>query len=136
MKTSTKARYSLRLMVDIAENEASGPVSLADASRRQGISIKYLEQLAKPLAAAGCLTSVRGSQGGYLLARPAEAISAGDVIRAAEGDFLPVACLAEEEAECPLATSCTTSRFWGGLRDAIDSYVDGISIAELASWVV
>ncbi|MDR2957195.1 MAG: Rrf2 family transcriptional regulator [Coriobacteriales bacterium] len=130
MKTSTKARYSLRLMTDIAKYGGKGPVPLAEVSRRQGISMKYLEQLAKSLTEAGCVTSVRGSQGGYRLARPAPEITAGEVIRAAEGDFLPVACLAEEE--CPLQADCTTSRFWGGLRKAIDNYVDGISIAELA----
>ncbi|MCL2137646.1 MAG: Rrf2 family transcriptional regulator [Coriobacteriia bacterium] len=132
MKTSTKARYSLRLMIDIAQNEASGPVSLAEASRRQGISTKYLEQLAKSLGTAGCVTSVRGAQGGYKLARPANDISAGEVIRAAEGEFLPIACLAEEEPDCPLQKGCTSSQFWGGLRTVIDDYVNGVSIADLA----
>lgn len=132
MKTSSKARYSLRMMIDIAQNEHAGPVPLAEVARRQGISIKYLEQLAKSLSKSGCLTSVRGAQGGYRLARPAAQISSGEVIRAAEGEFLPVACLAEEETECPLLESCTTSRFWGGLRDAIDGYVNSVSIAELA----
>ena len=132
MKTSTKARYSLRLMIDIAQNQSIGPVPLSDVSRRQGISIKYLEQLAKSLNAAGCVTSVRGAQGGYKLARPAGDISAGEVIYAAEGEFLPVACLADEEPDCPLQEDCTSSRFWGGLRNVIDSYVNGVSIAELA----
>jgi len=132
MKTSTKARYSIRLIVDIAKNQDAGPVPLADVARRQGISIKYLEQLAKSLGKAGCVIASRGAQGGYRLARPPSQISAGEVIRAAEGDFLPVACLAEDEAECPLQADCTTSRFWGGLRDAIDNYIDSVSVAELA----
>ena len=132
MKTSTKARYSLRLMIDISQNEANGPVSLKEVSRRQGISTKYLEQLAKSLSEAGCVTSVRGAQGGYRLARPADQISAGEVIRAAEGEFLPVVCLTEDVECCPLQEDCTSSRFWGGLRNVIDSYVNGISIAELA----
>ena len=132
MKTSTKARYSLRLMIDIANNEGTGPVPLAEVSRRQGISIKYLEQLAKDLSRAGCLTGVRGAGGGYRLGRPAAQISAGEVIKAAEGDFLPVACLTEEEAECPLASGCKTATFWGGLRDAVDSYVYNVSLADLA----
>jgi Rrf2 family protein len=132
MKTSTKARYSLRLMVDIAQNEAAGPVSLKEASRRQGISTKYLEQLAKSLGDAGYVASVRGAQGGYRLTSPAEQISAGQVIRAAEGEFLPVVCLSEEDIECPLQEDCTSSRFWGGLRNVIDEYVNGISIADLA----
>ena len=131
MKTSTKARYSLRLMIDLAKNDAGGPVPLADVARRQGISIKYLEQLAKSLGDSGCVSSSRGAQGGYRLSRPAVEISAGEVIRAAEGEFLPVACLAEED-DCPLQADCTTSRFWGGLRSAIDNYIDGVSIAELA----
>jgi Rrf2 family protein len=133
MKTSTKARYSLRLMIDIAQNDTTGPVSLTDVSRRQNVSVKYLEQLAKALSAAYCLISIRGSQGGYRLARPAREISAGEVIRAAEGDFTPVACLGEEDEGCPLADNCTTSQFWAGLRDAIDDYADSVSLAELAT---
>jgi len=132
MKTSTKSRYSLRLVIDIAQNEASGPVPLAEVSRRQGIPTKYLEQLAKALRKADCVTSVRGAQGGYILSRPADLISAGDIITAAEGEFLPVACLADDEPDCPLHEDCTTSRFWGGLRSVIDNYINGISIAELA----
>ncbi|MCL1879381.1 MAG: Rrf2 family transcriptional regulator [Actinomycetia bacterium] len=133
MKTSSKARYSLRLIADIARHEGACPVPLADVARRQGISVKYLEQLAKTLAAAGCLVSVRGAQGGYRLARAAEAISAGEVIRAAEGSFTPVICLSDELIDCPLQSDCSTARFWAGLCSAIDSYIDNVSIADLSS---
>jgi len=132
MKTSTKARYSLRLMIDIAQNQAGGPVPLADVARRQNISTKYLEQLAKALSLAGCLDGVRGAQGGYRLARPADQISAGELVRAAEGDFTPVSCLSDDQIECPLQPDCTTSRFWGGLRQAMDGYMDAVSLADLA----
>jgi len=132
MKISTKARYSLRLMIDIAQNQATGPVPLTDVARRQNISTKYLEQLAKVLSLAGCLDGVRGAQGGYRLARPAAAISAGELVRAAEGEFTPVSCLSDDDIDCPLQPDCPTSRFWGGLRTVLDTYMDGVSLADLA----
>ncbi|MCL2883516.1 MAG: RrF2 family transcriptional regulator [Coriobacteriia bacterium] len=132
MKISTKARYSLRLMIDIAQNQAGGPVPLADVARRQSISTKYLEQLAKALSQAGCLDGVRGAQGGYRLARPADQISAGELVRAAEGDFTPVNCLSDDQIDCPLQLDCPTSRFWGGLRQVMDGYMDAVSLADLA----
>jgi Rrf2 family protein len=133
MKTSSKARYSLRLIIDIAQNQAAGPVPLREVATRQGISAKYLEQLATLLSHAGLIKSVRGQQGGYLLARDAAVITAGDVIRSAEGDFNPVACLEESDDYCPLQGSCGTAGFWAGLRNTIDTYVDSVTIAQLAS---
>jgi Rrf2 family protein len=100
---------------------------------RQNLSLKYLEQLATALSRAGYLKSVRGAQGGYLLTRPAECITAGHIMRAAEGGFLPVTCITPETEACPRQLHCKTSQFWTGLRTAIDDYVDAVTIAELAS---
>jgi Rrf2 family protein len=132
MKTSSKARYSLHLIIDIAQHEGTGPVALREVASRQNLSFKYLEQLAKALTRAGFLKSVRGAQGGYLLTRPAADITAGNIMRAAEGGFLPVSCIDPDAADCPRQGMCGTSRFWSGLRGAIDDYVDGVTIAELA----
>jgi Rrf2 family protein len=133
MKTSSKARYSLHLVVDIVQHQDAGPVSLREVAQRQGLSLKYLEQLAKTLSKEGYLKSVRGAQGGYLLAHPAECITAGHIMRAAEGGFLPITCITPETAMCPRQASCKTSQFWSGLRTAIDDYADSVTIAELAS---
>jgi Rrf2 family protein len=121
-------------MIDIARHQTKGPVPLREVSIRQDISPKYLEQIAGELGKLGYLDSVRGAQGGYLLAQPAENISAGDIMRAAEGGFLPVTCLDEESDSCPRQQSscCNTAKFWSGLRKTVDNYVNSVSIAELA----
>jgi len=132
VKTSSKARYALYLVIDIAAHQVAGPVPLREVGERQNISIKYLEQIATELSKLGYLRSVRGAQGGYLLAQPAADISAGDIMRAAEGGFSPVACLSGEAEVCPQQGSCCgTATFWRGLQGAIDDYIDNISVAEL-----
>jgi Rrf2 family protein len=133
MKTSSKARYSLHLVIDIAQHQDEGPVSLREVALRQDISLKYLEQLAKALTLGGYLKSIRGAQGGYLLASPATEISVGDIMRAAEGGFLAVACIDAGAEACPRQALCGTSRFWSGLRDTIETYVDNVTIAELST---
>ncbi|MDR2109572.1 MAG: RrF2 family transcriptional regulator [Coriobacteriales bacterium] len=133
MKTSSKARYALYLVVDVAIHGQNGPVPLREVAERQSISMKFLEQIASKLGKADYLQSVRGAQGGYLLARPPEAISAGDIMRAAEGDFISVSCLEEGAEDCPRQGSCCkTAEFWAGLRGTIDEYLDSVSIATLA----
>ena len=131
MKASSKARYSLRLAMDIALFECDGPVSLSEVSRRQGISLKYLEQLATALTRKGYLKSVRGQAGGYLLACPPSQITAGDIIRAAEGGFISVSCLEDDAALCPLERSCGSASFWSGLHSAIDTYLDSVALDQL-----
>jgi Rrf2 family protein len=133
MKTTTRARYALYLMIDIARHEHAGPVSLSEVSQRQQISPKYLEHIAGDLRKMGYLESVRGTQGGYLLAQGAEYISAGDIMRASEGGFLPVSCLESEPKACPRQSNCCgIAGFWQGLRDTVDDFIDGVSLAELA----
>lgn len=133
MLVSTKGRYALRLMVCVAQVGAEGKVALREVSEREDISLKYLEQLARPLVQAGLLRSVRGKGGGYALAQEPAAIRAGDVLRAVEGSTAPVACLdLQEGMACPRAGECTTVRFWAGLDEVIERYVDGVTLADLA----
>ena len=133
MLVSTKGRYALRLMVCVAQAGAEGKVALREVSEREDISLKYLEQLARPLVQAGLLRSVRGKGGGYALAQEPAAIRAGDVLRAVEGSTAPVACLdLQEGMACPRAGECTTVRFWAGLDEVIERYVDGVTLADLA----
>ena len=130
MVISTRGRNALRLMLDIAQQPGESPVSLSSVSERQLISTKYLEQIVSPLVKAGLLTSVRGANGGYLLARPAEQITTGDILRTGEGNLAPVACLLTDE-ECPRASACDTLPFWKGLDDAITAYIDSVTLADL-----
>lgn len=131
MLVSTKGRYALRAVVDIAENSCVDRVSLRSVAERQGISDKYLEAIIKPLVIAGILASVRGKNGGYQLARPASDITAGDVIRAVEGEVASAPCSAEGEP-CERASMCRTVRFWMGLENVVDQYLDATNIADLA----
>lgn len=145
MLISSKGRYALRLMIYIAAFGGNGcedesvtatgapacKISLREVAERESISLKYLEQLVRPLMAAGLLKSVRGKGGGYVLARPAADIRAGDILRAAEGDKATVACEGLEGA-CGRSDLCSTVKFWSGLEDAIDAYVDGVTLADLA----
>lgn len=106
-------------------------VSLREVAEREGISLKYLEQLVRPLMNAGLLRSVRGKGGGYVLAKPAADVRAGDILRAAEGERSTVACEGLDGA-CGRSDLCSTVKFWTGLEETIDAYVDGVTLAELA----
>ena len=129
MKFSTRDRYALRLMVELA-NHPKDLVPLKEISDAQGISLKYLEQIVTPLSKAGLLGSVRGAQGGYRLLRPAEDITAGEILRAVEGEMTAIPCLGAG-ADCPRRCQCYTLDFWAGLNDTINRYVDGVTLAQL-----
>ena len=131
VKISTKGRYAIRLMVDIAEHEKRGNVSIKDVAKRQDISLKYLEQIVNTLSKAGYLKSRRGSQGGYQLTKAPEEYTIAGILRVTEGDFAPVACLEGGENTCPKRSECTTIRMWEGLYRVVDEYLSGISIADL-----
>ena len=131
MLVTTKGRYAMRLMVYIS-NFPERKVALREVSENEGISLKYLEQLARSMVEAGLLKSARGHGGGYLLTRDAGEIRAGDVLRAAEGTTAPVACAAlEDGGECPREQSCSTIAFWAGLDRVIEDYVDGVTLGDL-----
>ena len=130
MKISTKGRYALRLMADIAQHGQSGPVSLRDAARRQQLSDKYLEQIVTPLAKAGLVRSVRGAGGGYLLTREAGEYTVGDILRPLEGDLAPVEC-ATDEGFCEHSCDCVTVELWQEIHRAVSAVVDNTTLADL-----
>jgi Rrf2 family protein len=131
MKISTKGRYALRMMIHIAEKEEGSITTLREVSEAQAISVKYLEQLVSSLTGAGLLRGHRGAHGGYSLNRPADQITAGDIIRASEGSTAPVACLEEGFGVCPRQDVCETLSFWKGLDDVIDTYLDSVKLSDL-----
>ena len=131
MRFSTKGRYALRLMADLASRPAGENFSLKEISQNQGISLKYMEQIVTPLSRAGLVKSVRGSQGGYQLSRRPEEYTAGEILRAVEGDLAPVHCLADEENQCPHFSCCATVHFWEGMNAVIRDYVDSVTLADL-----
>ncbi len=132
MKISTKGRYAVRLMLDIVQHSNGGNVSIKDISKRQNISLKYLEQIVNMLSKAGFLKSQRGSQGGYKLTRRPEEYTIGDILRVTEGGMAPVSCLEDEENQCSRVSQCPTIAFWTELYNMINDYLDGTTIASLA----
>ncbi len=132
MKISTKGRYALRFMVDLATCPPGQKVSLKDIASRQEISIKYLEQIVSVLTKAGYVTSVRGNNGGYTLARPPKEYTVGMILRLTEGSLAPVSCLEGDVNTCPRAETCITLEVWEKLNDAISGVVDNITLADLA----
>ena len=133
MKISTKGRYALRLMIDLAQHDAAGYIPLRDISKRQEISAKYLEQIVVQLSRAGLVTATRGAQGGYQLARHPAQYTVGEILRITEGSLAPVACLEHDPVECPRAEDCITLDFWRGLYDAVNRYVDSVTLEDLVS---
>ena len=132
MKISTKGRYALRLLLDIALQGEGAVVSLKEISGRQGISVKYLEQIVTPLARVGLVKSERGSQGGYRLTKAPADYTAGEILRAIEGSVAPIPCLGSETNECPMSDQCFTLPFWAGLDDVINQYIDSVTLEQLA----
>jgi len=130
MKISTKGRYALRLMLDLAMDKEKEHTSLKDVSRRQAISMKYLEQIVAQLSRAGYIRSLRGPQGGYRLARRPEDYTVGDILRVTEGDLSPTSCLQDEYNVCPNALVCPTLPFWQGLYDLVNEYMDKTTLAD------
>ena len=130
MKISTKGRYALRLMVDLALTESTAPVSLKDVALRQNLSDKYLEQIVTPLSRAGLVRSVRGAGGGYLLTRKPEDYTVGDILRPLEGDLAPVEC-ATDTAFCDRCGECVTVELWQEIHRAVSQVVDNTTLADL-----
>ena len=131
MLISTKGRYALRVMADLADHPADGYIPLKEIARRQGISEKYLEAIIKLLVKAGSLTGVRGKGGGYQLTRPPEQYTVGEILRLTEDSLAPVTCLEEGAGDCPRAAECCTLPVWRGLDKVINEYLDGITVADL-----
>ena len=131
MKLSTKGRYVLRAMIDLADYSEEMPQSIACIAARQSISDSYLEQLMAKLKKAGLITSIRGAQGGYVLAKPSKEISVGDILRALE-DLSPVNCVGlKGEQACGGSDTCVTRNVWKRIDDSIQHAVDSIFLDEL-----
>ena len=131
MRISTKGRYALRILIDMAEHQTTGYMPLQEIARRQEISEKYLENLAKNLVKGGILEGLRGKGGGYRLKRRPESCTVGDILRLSEGPLSPVACLEPDSAPCPRMSYCRTLPMWQGLDKVITEYLDSVTLADL-----
>jgi Rrf2 family protein len=132
LKLSTKGRYGLRALIDLAKYSGQEPVSITSISDRQGISERYLEQLMAMLKKAGLVKSIRGAGGGYVLAKELEEISVGDVLRALEGSLEPVECSGlNPEEGCKAADSCVTKYVWQRINESINHTVDEMKLDQL-----
>ena len=130
MKISTKGRYALRLMLDLAQQPPTEYVSIKSVATRQGISEKYLEQIIKMLSKSGLVESTRGKSGGYRLTRTPESYTVGEILRVTEGSLAPVSCL-EEEHHCENCNDCVTYEIWQNVLDATNEVVDSITLSYL-----
>ncbi|MBE5759035.1 MAG: Rrf2 family transcriptional regulator [Clostridiales bacterium] len=134
MKLSTKGRYGLRAIIDLAMNGQDGPVPISSIASRQSLSESYLEQLMAKLKKAGLVTSIRGAQGGYFLAKSSDEISVGDILRALEGDINPVDCIAltqDGKLKCKNSSLCVSKYVWKRINDSITETVDAIKLSTL-----
>ena len=131
MKISTKGRYALRMLIDLAEHQNEGYIALEDIAQRQGISKKYLEQIVPMLNRSDILRTNRGFQGGYCLAKSPDQYTVGSILRLTEGGLAPVACLENQPNQCPRSEQCITLPIWQGLYQVITEYLDGITLQDI-----
>ena len=134
MMISTKGRYALRVMIDIAEHQHDGYIPLKEIAARQEISEKYLESIVSVLSKMGFVDAMRGKGGGYRLSRKPEAYCVGEILRAVEESIEPVTCIVQGAPICETADSCQVLPIWKGLSGVINAYLDGITLAEVANW--
>jgi len=132
MLVSTKGRYALRVMIDLAQRQDGDYIPLKEIAQRQEISEKYLESIIKLLVRDRLLTGLRGKGGGYKLTQSPEQYTAGQILRLTEESLAPVACLEEQAAPCPRTAQCPTRALWEGLDRVIRDYLDQITLADLA----
>ena len=131
MIISTKGRYALRIMLDLAEHQEDGFISLKTISQRQDISMKYLESIVALLNKANLLDSMRGKDGGYKLNRPLEQYSVAEIIKLTEGSLAPVACLEKGEGCCQRSNECLTLPLWINLEKLIDQYLSSVTLEDI-----
>ncbi|MDD6800418.1 MAG: Rrf2 family transcriptional regulator [Firmicutes bacterium] len=131
MKISTKGRYALRMLVDLAEHQNCGFVALKDIADRQNISKKYLEQIIPIFNKSDILKTTRGSQGGYMLSRSPDKYTVGEILRLTEGSLAPVDCLNQDPIECERSGICATLPVWQGLNRVISEYLDSITLQDI-----
>ncbi|MCI5898148.1 MAG: RrF2 family transcriptional regulator [Anaerovoracaceae bacterium] len=131
MMISTRGRYALRVMIDLAENQRDGYIPMKDVAQRQDISLKYLEKILPVLAKNNYIQGVHGKGGGYKLTREPKDYKVGEILRLTEGDLAPVACLECGAEPCQRASKCRTLSMWSKFNSIINEYFDGITIADL-----
>lgn len=136
MRVSTKGRYALRIMADLAEHDDGTYIRLKDISKRQDITLKYLEQIMPLLTKAGYVRSYRGNNGGYMLARRPEEYTLGDIIRTTEGSMAPVPCIEDTPNRCPRCQECATVSFWEGMWKVMNEYADSYTLKDLMKNIV
>lgn len=131
MKISTKGRYALRMLLDLAEHETNNYIALKDIAGRQKISKKYLEQIVTVLNKAQILQTSRGYQGGYRLAKSPKQCTVGEILRLTEGGLAPVSCLEHQPNQCERRNQCVMLPVWQGLEHVINEYLDHITLQDL-----
>ncbi len=128
---STRGRYALRVMIDIASNQGDGYVPMKDVAARQGLSLKYLEQIIPPLKDHGLIKGIQGKGGGYRLTKNPSEYNIGEILRLTEKDLAPVSCLAEGAPECERRQGCKTIKLWEGLEKVTNEYLDSKTLDDL-----
>lgn len=131
MKISTRGRYALRVMIDLAEHSDDGYTAMKAVAERQGVSLKYMEKILPLLVGAGLVEGVTGKRGGYRLTREPQAYKVGDVLRLTEGSLSPVACVDCDAKHCDKAAECRTRPMWSELSKRINDYLDGVTLEDL-----
>lgn len=131
MMISTKGRYALQIMIDLAQHEQAGYVSLSEISERQGISVKYLEMIVSILNRANYVHSMRGKNGGYKLAKKTSEYTVGSVLKLTEGSLAPVNCLQQGSEKCEKAQGCLTLPIWVNLDKIVDEYLESVTLYDL-----
>lgn len=131
MMISTRGRYSLRVMADLAEHAGEGYIPMKDVAQRQGISLKYLEKILPVLAKNGIITGIQGKGGGYRLSRKPEEYTLGEILRLTEGTLAPVSCLGCGSQPCERAAECRTLPVWTELDRVISGYLDSVLLSDL-----
>ena len=131
MKISTKGRYALRMLIDLAEHQNSGFISLKEISERQDISKKYLEQIISVFSKTDLLRTNRGSQGGYMLAKDPDKYTVGEILRLTEGSLSLVDCADQNPIECPRSADCPTLPIWQDLSRMVNEYLDSITLQDI-----
>ncbi len=128
---STRGRYALRVMIDLAEHNNGRYIPMKDVAARQEISLKYLERILPTLTKSKLIEGVHGKGGGYKLTRAPEDYTVGEILRLTEGDLAPVSCLSQDAEPCPKASECRTLKLWKGFYDLTNKYFDGVTVADL-----
>ena len=131
MIVSSRGRYALRVMVDLAEQSRDSYTAMREIARRQEISLKYLEKILPSLVSGGLIEGVHGKGGGYRLKRPPEEISAWEILRLTEGDLSPVSCVSCDADPCSRTAECRTRPMWNELNDLVMRYLDGVTLSDL-----